>query len=45
MLYFYHLLFTKCHVFLILHKTANVPGLCPEKLMIYDQKDVEFFSL
>lgn len=43
MLYFYHLLFTKCHVFLILHKTANVPET--EKLMIYDQKDVEFFSL
>lgn len=42
MLYFYHLLFTKCHVFLILHETANVPGSCPEKLTIYDQKEVDF---
>lgn len=30
---------------LILHKTANVLGLYPAKLKIYDQKDVEFFSL
>lgn len=45
MLYFCHLLFTEDHVFLILHKTANVPGLCPEKLRIYDQKDVDSSAL
>lgn len=45
MLYFYHLLFIKCHVFLILHKTANVPGPSPEKFMIYNQKDVDFSAL
>lgn len=45
MLYFYHLLFTKDHVFLILHKTANVPGLCSEELRIYDQKDVDSSAL
>lgn len=45
MLYFYHLLFTKNHVFLVLHKTANVPGLCSEKLRIYDQKDVDSSAL
>lgn len=43
MLYFYHLLFTKRHVFLILHKAANVPG--PENLTSYDEKDVNFSAL
>lgn len=45
MLYFYHLLFTRCHVFLILHKTANVPGPFPENLVIYDQNEVESSAL
>jgi len=45
MLYFYHLLFTKCHVFLTLHKTANVPDPCPEELTIHEQTDVDFSAL